>query len=119
TSYYDYTPETFTPQTLAFDVLSAGVERAGDAPVLIVNEPIFISHGQNSDLRYNLLYPRWAYDAYRRMLTDMAVEKGWNLLDLWNAVPPEDFTNTAIHYNLGGVMDVVNLLEPVIVEMGR
>ncbi len=119
TSHYDYTPETFSAKTLAFDVLSAGVERAGDVPGLIVNEPVFISSGQNSDLRYNLLYPRWAYDAYHQMLTDMAAEKGWSLLDLWNAVPPEDFTNTAIHYNLEGVMDVVNLLEPVIVEMNR
>ncbi len=119
TSYYGYTPETFTVQTLAFDVLAAGVEQAGDAPVLIVNEPIFISDGQNSELRYNLLYPRWAYDAYRRMLTDTAAEEGWSLLDLWDAVPPEKFTNTAIHYNVTGVMDVVNLIEPVVIEISR
>jgi hypothetical protein len=118
-SYYDYTLEEFSADTLAFDVLAAGVERAGDVPVLIVNEPIFISSGQNSDLRYNLLYPRWAYDAYRQMLTKMAAEQGWTLLDLWNAVPPEDFTNTAIHYNVNGVADVVQLLEPVILEMSR
>ncbi len=43
---------------------------AGDVPVLIINEPMFISDGQNSDLRYNSFYPRWAYDQFHRLLND-------------------------------------------------
>jgi hypothetical protein len=51
-------------------VLAATLERAGDVPVLLINEPMFISSGQNSDLRYNSFYPRWAYDQYRAMLAE-------------------------------------------------
>ncbi|MCZ7670394.1 MAG: hypothetical protein M5U34_26160 [Chloroflexi bacterium] len=46
---------------------------AGDVPVLLINEPMFISSGRNSDLRYNAFYPRWAYDQYREMLGETAV----------------------------------------------
>jgi hypothetical protein len=82
---------------LAFEVLQAGVERAGDVPVLLVNEPMFISEGQNSHIRYNFYYPRWAYDDYRRLMAAVAGESGWNYLDLWDLVPGSEFTNSAIH----------------------
>jgi lysophospholipase L1-like esterase len=58
---------------------------------------MFISEGQNSDIRYNLYYPRWAYDDYRRLLAQVAEDNGWNYLDLWNLVPGSEFTNSAIH----------------------
>ena len=116
-SYYDYTAETFSTETLAFDVLAAGVEHAGEIPVLIVNEPIFISDGVNSDIRYNLLYPRWAYDTYREMLQNAATEQNWRYIDLWQAVSPQDFTNTAIHYNSSGVTDVVEKLQQTLFEI--
>lgn len=86
---------------LAVDVLEAGLEMlAGKGvPVLIVNEPIFISSGLNSDLRYNEYYPRWAYDEYRSWLIRRADEGGWNLLDLWDAVAANKFTDTPFHYD--------------------
>ena len=82
---------------LAFDVLRAGVKAAGPAPVLFVNEPIFISDGQNSDVRYDFYYPRWAYDDYRALMAEQSRQQGWNYLDLWNLVPASQFTNSAIH----------------------
>lgn len=89
---------TFQPSDLAFDVLRAGVERAGDTPVLLINEPMFISQGQNSDLRYNFFFPRWLYDEYRRILLDEGAQNGWHLLDLWDAIPAaECYTDSAVH----------------------
>lgn len=82
---------------LAFDVLAAGVERAGNVPVLIVNEPIFVSDGANSDVRYDAFYPRWAYDQYRELLAKQCAAQGWACLDLWRAADDAEFTNTAIH----------------------
>jgi len=96
-SYYDYSPPDLFPDDLAFDVISAGVARGGDVPVLIINEPIFVSHGENSYLRYNLLYPRWAYDSYRRLMLEQSELNGWHYVDLWDAISPDEFTNTAIH----------------------
>ncbi len=90
-------------EELAFDVLRAGVTRAGDVPLVFINEPIFISQGENSEFRYNFYYPRWAYDTYRALLSDVAKEEGWHVLDLWDAVPNAEFTDSAIHYTPLGV----------------
>ena len=82
--------------TLAFKVLEAGMS-AADVPTLLVNEPILISNGQNSDIRYNFFYPRWAYDEYRQLLAKRSAVHGWNYLDLWNLAPMEEFTNSGVH----------------------
>ncbi len=80
---------------LAFDVLQEGIAWTVDIPMLIVNEPIYISSGQNSDIRYNSFYPRWAYDQYRELLSEQM--QGQNYLDLWDAIPPDEFTDTPVH----------------------
>jgi hypothetical protein len=92
-----------TSENLAFDVLASGIARAGDVPMLLINEPTFISSGRNSDLRYNAFYPRWAYDAYRELLAAQAEVNGWDYLDLWDDIPPHEFTNTPVHLTPEGV----------------
>lgn len=91
------------PDLLSWDVLAAGIQAAGDVPVIIINEPVLVSSGKNSNLRYNFYYPRWAYDDYRTLLTDQAAANGWHYLDLWNCIPQQHFTNTAIHLDPAGV----------------
>ena len=86
--------------TLAIDVLDAGMSTA--TPTILVNEPMLISNGLNSDVRYNFFYPRWAYDAYRAQLTELATKQNWHYLDLWNLVPASEFTNSAIHLTPSG-----------------
>lgn len=81
---------------LVVDILDA-VMNAADVPTLLVNEPMLISDGANSDIRYNFFYPRWAYDEYRRFLGELADMHDWKYLDLWNLVPSGEFTNSAIH----------------------
>jgi len=81
---------------LAYEVLAAGITQ-GPAPVMLINEPSLISTGQNSHIRYNFFYPRWAYDSYRIQLNDRAQAGGWNYLDVWDLLPPTEFTNSAIH----------------------
>ncbi len=69
-SFHDIKPGDDLQSTLAWDVLQKGMALAqsNELPVLLVNEPILISNGENSDIRYNFYYPRWAYDAYRSEL---------------------------------------------------
>jgi hypothetical protein len=101
--YYSFAaPGDLKPQDLAFDLLNAGQRMAGDIPLLLVNEPILISSGENSDIRYNYYYPRWTYDAYRQMLDENNAVFGIDYLDLWNRVPESQFTNTAIHTSPAG-----------------
>jgi len=101
-SFYDRQPPTLEADSLAIDVLFSGMQAAEDVPVLLVNEPILISKGENSDIRYNFYYPRWAYDQYRQMLVDEATRNEWQYLDAWNLVPESEFTNSAIHRTTAG-----------------
>ena len=102
-SWLDITgPRPLTMDDLTFDVLRAGVARAGGVPVVVINEPIFISDGANSDMRYNAFYPRWAYDQYRDLLAATAAAEGWRYTDLWDAIPPEEFTDTPVHLTPAG-----------------
>jgi hypothetical protein len=85
---------------LAFDVLEAGM--SSTPRMLLVNEPMLISDGINSDIRYNFFYPRWAYDEYRQLLTERVRTHRWRYLDLWDLVPADQFTNSAIHLTATG-----------------
>ncbi len=103
-------PRALTEDDLAFDVLAAGIERAGDIPVLLVNEPMFISSGRNSDVRYNFFYPHWAYDSYRELLTETAETHGWTLLDVWDAIAPDEFTDSPVHLTPEGARQLGELI---------
>jgi hypothetical protein len=96
-AFHDIQPPTLDEAQLAFGVLEAGLHVAGKTPVLLFNEPMLISTGRNSDIHYNFFYPRWAYDQWRQMMTKKATDQGWKYLDLWNLVPADQFTNSAIH----------------------
>ncbi len=119
-------PRTLTGVDLTFDVLAGGIARAGGStmsdmpgssspggmsvPVLVVNEPIYISDGANSDVRYNSFYPRWAYDQYRTLLAGVAGVEGWRYLDLWDAIPPEEFTDTPVHLTPDGMQQLAYII---------
>jgi hypothetical protein len=118
-SFYEFSPPTLSVESLAFDVLSAGVKRAGDIPILIVNEPIFISKGANSDIRYNIFYPRWAYNSYRHLLAEYSASNSWPYLDLWDVIPPNEFTNTAIHITPFGTAQLASYIEQAIVDLAN
>jgi hypothetical protein len=97
-TWHGITQARFTPDDLAFDVLDAGLRMVGNTPVLLINEPTFISDGQNSDIRYNFFFPRWTYDEYRRLLAERAARSNWPLLDLWDILPGADcYTDSAVH----------------------
>jgi hypothetical protein len=119
TAFQDFHPGELSAEDLALDVLQAGVGLVEGIPVIFVNAPILIASGPNSDLRYNSYYPRWAYDAYREMLESRAVENDWIYVDLWDVVPPEMFTDGAIHYSPQGVGLVVDRLHETILRVSR
>lgn len=96
-SFHGMNGPQLDPSLVAYDVLAAGIKMAGSVPLLLVNEPILVTTGQNSAIRYDFYYPRWAYDAYRTQLAAQAAAANWRYLDLWNLVPPDQFTNSAIH----------------------
>ena len=114
-SFHDFTPSNLN-DNLAWNVLDTGFSIAGETPMILVNEPMLISAGTNSDIRYNFFYPRWAYDVYRESMTSVSETNGWQYVDLWNAIPANEFTNSAIHMTPNSEAMLANELVPYIIE---
>ena len=107
------------PGELAFEVLDAGRALSADKPLLLVNEPMYISSGANSDLRYNSFYPRWAYDQYRQLLAAKMAAENWLYLDLWDSIPPAEFTDTPVHMTPAGVRQAAELIGKAVLEIAN
>ena len=134
-SFHDLLPPSLSPTDLSLDILSAGGEIANPVPVMYVNEPIYLSQGENSDIRYNFFlfrvhhlyhintvgsdffYPRWAYDQYRQLFIDLCAEQNWKCLDEWKLVPPGEFTNSAIHMTSLGTHMLATEIEKAILSV--
>jgi hypothetical protein len=116
-SFHDLQPPHLTADDLAFDILAAGHAVAGEVPVLIVNEPMFFSQGENSDIRYNFFYPRWAYDDYHTLLAEESATRGWRYLDLGDAVPATEFTNSAVHLTPRGSALLAARIGPAMMDV--
>jgi len=114
TGFHDWVPPEMYEKELAFNVLDAGEKIAGDVPLILINEPILISNGENSDIRYNFYYPRWAYDQYRKSLAEYSLDHSWRYFDFWDIIPMVEFTNSAIHLTPAGESILANhLLENI------
>ena len=113
------TPQPLTGGELVFDVLAAGVGQAGEIPVLLVNEPVYIADGVNSDLRYNFWYPRWAYDAYREVYAQQAAANGWHYLDVWDAIAPGEFTDSPVHLTAAGTGTLAEIIGSAIIDLAE
>ena len=97
---------------LSLQALAAGLEMAENAGVemLFINEPIYISAGENSDLRYNFYYPRPAYDGYRELMNVIVTEKDWQYVDLWDAMSADLFTDSSLHLTPSATCEFAEIL---------
>ncbi len=116
-TFHGWNEGEMTENQLAVQILAAGKVAAGQIPIIFVNEPILVSQGENSDLRYNYYYPRWAYDQYRELLDRFSEDQDLIYLDYWDLIPAEEFTNTAIHATPKGVNQLANALAVKILDI--
>jgi hypothetical protein len=100
--------------SLMLNVLSAGFEVAGDVPVVLVNEPILVAEGRNHHIRYNAFYPRWIYDEYREFISKWTEKEKHLLLDYWNALSMEGFSDQNFHRSSLGEARLAQVLAPEI-----
>ena len=112
-----YAPDKLNLDLLLFDVLKAGNAHAGKTPLLVVNEPIFVATGENSDIRYNGFYPRWAYDEYLDYLDTLTEQGGYHYVNAWNTIPPSEFTDTPFHRTPAGEKMLAELLTPELQQL--
>jgi hypothetical protein len=96
-NYLTMKPPALSEADLAFNALDVARNVAGDVPILLVNEPMYVADGTNSDIRYNKFYPRWAFDQFRPMFAEQASRIGADYIDLWNFIAPDQFTDTELH----------------------
>ena len=61
-----------------------------------------------------LFYPRWAYDAYREILREEMQARGIRYADVWDAVPPSEFTNSAVHRSKRGEEMLAEVIERIV-----
>lgn len=116
TVFHGWSPPLLPVEQLSVDIITAGHILAEGIPILLVNEPILISMGENSDIRYNYFYPRWAYDHYRSWFQNQAQQSGWHYVDLWDVIPPTQFTNSAVHFTPQGSSLYYQYLEQPLIE---
>ena len=115
-SFHNIQPPHLNRDDLALQILEAGIKIAGKTPVVLINEPIFTSAGENSNIRYNFYYPRWAYDDYRQILSETAADQSWEYYDMWDVIAPSEFTNTAIHLSPKGASQFAAMIASIISE---
>lgn len=96
-TYKDFEKNKIEVNDLSIDLLIKTIKKNDHIDFIVINEPILISEGVNSHIRYNYYYPRWAYDQYRNILKDEMSQSGIKYYDLWDIVPENEFTNSAIH----------------------
>ena len=109
--------KTLNSNDLMFDVLRSADDLAHPVQILIVNEPIFIATGKNSQQYYNIMDSRILYDKYRSILSDWAYTNRQPYFDAWNSVPMSEFTNTPFHISANGEKKLASLLSPVILGL--
>jgi len=105
------------PSNLMLNIMKAGDDLAGRVPVLVLNEPIFVANGKNSDRYYNNYYARQTYDQYRQILSSWAKNNNQPYFDAWNILPRTVFTNTPLHISAGGESQLASYLEPEIMKL--
>jgi hypothetical protein len=69
-------------------------------PMLIVNEPILIMPG--STVNYNSMYGRDLYDHYRTIFKTFCASNRLWCLDIWDALTPNDYTDSPLHHTDNG-----------------
>ncbi len=118
--FHEIAAADFAESQWAFNALDVGFQLAGDTPLILVNEPILISNGENSDIRYNFFYPRWAYDQYRLLMQEKSAANGWSYYDFWDVVPMSEFTNSAVHLTAAGEAILVDrVADLILLESAR
>jgi hypothetical protein len=112
--YKGFTSTSELEGQMMLTALQAGHELVAPVPVLLVNEPIFVATGKNSDVRYNEIYPRWAYDYFRDRMASEARRNYWHYLDLWDSISTEFFFDTGWHISPQGDRLLIQKITPAL-----
>jgi len=114
-NFKTFQPGEMVASDLAFNIFYQAVNN-NNPDFIFINEPILISKGENSDVRYNFYYPRWAYDRFRELTLGFMNENGLKYFDFWDIIPESEFTNSAIHLTFVGEELLASKIKNMVVE---
>ncbi len=114
TDFFGLYPPAPLKAYAGFEVLDTAEEISRQVRMIYINEPI--GRGQPTGARYNPYYPRWAYDQYRRRIAEIAAEKQWAYYDLWDYLPPTDFSDTPFHHTPEGEQRLAQKIAEIILD---
>ncbi len=90
----------FTPMPgPTWDVLT-GLTKLTDTPIMIVSEPMYIV--QDNPANYNVEFSRALYDQYRTTLSQYCQQHNLWCIDMWDAVPAGEYTDSDFHRTPAG-----------------
>ena len=114
--YYAVNSDDKLETILALEIIKKGIEINEGTDFILINEPILISEGVNSDVKYNYYYPRWAYDKYRLIMKEFTQKNRIKYYDFWELIPEGEFTNSAIHLSEGAEKILADKITLIIEE---
>lgn len=114
-TFHGLSEHVFSESELSFEIVEKAVQNI-EVPIIMINEPILISTGKNSDIRYNFYYPRWAYDQYRLLIEKAMIKSKIPYYDFYNLVAENLFTNSAIHLNSTGEAILVQKINKILAD---
>jgi hypothetical protein len=110
-------PPTLNPAKVSLDHVKDFYKIAGGVPVILVNEPTeILTNVPNSNIYYNVYFPRWIYDQYRQIISEAAVQNHWTYLDLWNIFPTSYYTDTPLHLIPQGETELARMIALHIIQ---
>jgi len=110
-------PPKLSADKVSIDQVQDFYKIAGNIPTILVNEPIqVLTNVPNSNIYYDVYYPRWIYDQYRQYVSETVAQNHWNYLDLWNIFPPNYFTDTPLHLTRQAETELAKTIAPHIIQ---
>ncbi len=108
-------PPKLSADQVSIDQVQDFYQVAGNIPVILVNEPIqVLTNVPNSNIYYDVYYPRWIYDQYRQYVSEAVAQNHWSYLDLWNIFPPNYYTDTPLHLTPQAETKLAKTIAPLI-----
>ncbi|NDJ34787.1 MAG: hypothetical protein GYB64_08965 [Chloroflexi bacterium] len=86
-----------------------------DVDLLVINRPMWVA---DDEALYNPLYGRDLYDAYRAAMQAYTAEWGIAYADLWDLLPAQAYTDTALHTDRQGTLRLAEEVAAILETQG-
>jgi hypothetical protein len=87
-----------------------------EGKIIYVNEPVYISDKSTGKISYNSTYPKWAFDQFRNLISEMADKSQWKFYDFWNIANTDEFSTSIFHLRPSGEAKLAEKIKQAILN---